>query len=87
MDTAGIPVFPKKIAGGGEGDAWFLQLWKLVPQPRKMNLLEVSCLAATANKSGAGGTFPTTRAGGRALLEAGAWGETEAETGSQEQDT
>ena len=25
MDTAGIPVFPKKIAGGGEGDAWFLQ--------------------------------------------------------------
>lgn len=59
----------------------------LVPQPRKMNLLEVSCLAATANKSGAGGTFPTTRAGGRALLEAGAWGETEAETGSQEQDT
>lgn len=52
-----------------------------------MNLLEVSCLAATANKSGAGGTFPTTRAGGRALLEAGAWGETEAETGSQEQDT
>lgn len=38
-----------------------LQLWKLVPQPRKMNLLEVSCLAARSSQSGAGGTSPTSK--------------------------
>lgn len=38
-----------------------LQLWKLVPQPRKVNLLEVSCLAARTSQSGAGGTSPTSK--------------------------
>lgn len=64
-----------------------LQLWKLVPQLRKMNLLEASCLAARANQAvGAPHLPPGTRAagagpegleGGRALPEAYAPRETD----------
>lgn len=48
-----------------------LQPWKLVPQPRKMNLLEVSCLAVRASQLGAGALCPPLGLEGQGLDQRG----------------
>lgn len=55
------PYSPLPSPGPAPSHPASLQLWKLVPQPRKVNLLEVSCLAARASQSGAEGASPTSK--------------------------